>query len=69
MDKLLLLVGRIAGIAGIACALASGLVRIGGRHWIAGFEALTVLQVGIAGMMLGCFCLLSVLVQNSMSRN
>lgn len=69
MNKLLLLVGRIAGIAGFVFCLASGIARITGRHWIAGFEALTVLQVGIAGMVLGCFCLLGVLVQNSTNRS
>lgn len=69
MDKLLLLVGRIAGIAGFAFCLASGAARVSGRHWIAGFESLTLLHVGIAGIVLGCFCLLCVLVQNSISQS
>ena len=62
MDALLLGLGRVAGIAGVALCIISGAMRMLGRHWIAGFEALTLLQVGIAGMTLGCLCFLALLV-------
>lgn len=64
MDKLIALVGRLAGIVGALLCVVSGAARLGGLHWLAGFEAQTIMQAGIAGMTLGCFCLLLVLSQN-----
>jgi len=58
MDKLIALVGRLAGIVGALLCLGSGAARLGGLHWFGGFEAQTIMQAGIAGMVLGCFCLL-----------
>ena len=58
MDKLIALVGRLAGIVGALLCVVSGAARIGGQHWLGGFEAQTLMLAGIAGMVLGCFCLL-----------
>jgi len=58
MDNALLMIGRLAGILGALLCLASGIARLAGIRWIGTFEALTGLQAGIAGMVLGCFCLL-----------
>ncbi len=41
--------------------LFAGLARLTGIHWLMGFEIVTLLQIGIGGMVLGCFCLLLVL--------
>lgn len=68
MDALLLALGRVAGSGGVALCIIGGAVRLTGRHWIAGYEALTLLQAGIAGMTLGCLCFLAVLVQRSTAK-
>ncbi len=46
--------GTIAGALGIAVCLVAGLSRIGGNLHLGGFEAMTVFNVGIAGMVAGC---------------
>lgn len=53
--------GTLAGIVGLLTCLFAGALRLGGQHWLMGFEILTLLQIGIGGMVLGCFCLLLVL--------
>lgn len=68
MDALLLALGRVAGMGGVALCIIGGAVRLSGRHWLAGFEALTLLQAGIAGMTLGCLCFLALLVHRSASK-
>jgi len=63
MEQLLLWIGRFAGIGGVLlCAVAVG-VRLYGRFFIAGFQALTMLQVGVAAMVLGCLAYLAVLAE------
>jgi len=64
MNGSLLALGRLAGFLGMILTLASGIARLAGMHWIGKFETLTVLQGGIAGMILGCFCLLFVLTKD-----
>ena len=68
MNNLLLWLGRSAGVVGLILCLLSGATRLAGRHWFGDFEALTVLQAGIAGMVLGCFCLLLLLTQQATRR-
>ena len=53
-----LLLGRLAGIAGVlVCALAVA-VRIGGNYVLGGFQVGTLLLGGIAAMVAGCLALL-----------
>lgn len=65
MDALLLGLGRVAGAGGFLLCITAGALRLAGRHGIAGFEALTLLQAGSAAMTLGCLCFLTILVQRS----
>ncbi len=65
MNNLLLWLGRSAGAAGLILCLLSGGARLAGQHWFGSFEALTLLQAGIGGMVLGCLCLLLVLTNNA----
>lgn len=58
MPNMLRSFGTLAGIAGLLVCLLAGALRLGGQHWIMGFEIVTLLQIGIGGMVLGCFCLL-----------
>lgn len=53
--------GTVAGSAGLLICLFAGALRLAGQHWLMGFEILTLLQIGIGGMVFGCFCLLLVL--------
>ncbi|HLO61346.1 MAG TPA: hypothetical protein VK165_00115 [Azonexus sp.] len=58
MNAPLLPLGRLAGSIGFLLCFVAGLARLAGTHWFAGFEVVTVLQIGIGGMVFGCFCLL-----------
>ena len=64
MKNSMVMIGRIAGMFGIALCACSGIARLAGIHWIGDFETLTILQTGIAGMILGCFCLLLALTKD-----
>lgn len=63
MDALLLWIGRAAGVAGVAVTLAASAARLMNAYWIAGFQTGTIFLAGIAGMTLGCFCMLAVLTR------
>lgn len=65
MNNALLPLGRAAGFVGLFLCLASGIARLAGLHWFAGFETVTILQAGIAGLALGCFCLLLFLTRGA----
>lgn len=61
METSLLWIGRLAGVLGVLlCLIAIG-ARLTGAFWIAGFQAGTVLQAGMAAMLLGCLAHLAVL--------
>jgi hypothetical protein len=63
MENLLIWTGRMAGLAGVVLCLIAGAARLSGTYWLGGFQATTLLQVGVAGMVLGCLCLLMVLLE------
>lgn len=58
MEILLIRTGRLAGLVGVVLCVIAGAVRLSGTYWLGPFQATTFLQVGVAGMVLGCFCLL-----------
>jgi len=58
MNDALVLIGRLAGIAGALVCLAAGITRLLGHFYVAGFAAGTLLQAGMAGLLIGCFALL-----------
>ena len=64
MNNSMVMVGRTAGMLGVALSAGSGIARLAGFHWIGKFETLTILQAGIAGIALGCFCLLLALTKD-----
>lgn len=63
METLLIWTGRIAGLAGLALCLVAGASRVLGAYWLGSFQAATLLQVGVAGMVLGCLCFLMALLE------
>jgi hypothetical protein len=55
-----LLFGRLSGFGGIVVFLVACIWRLTGRFFLGTFQLGTLLQVSIAAMILGCFCLLLV---------
>jgi hypothetical protein len=54
METLLLWIGRVAGIGGIlVCAFAVG-ARVTGKWFFYGFQLGTILQFGMAAMIVAC---------------
>lgn len=65
MSHTLRQIGILAGVVGLLTCLFAGAARLTGIHWLMGFEIATLLQIGIGGMVFGCFCLLLVLTGQS----
>lgn len=61
MERFLQLFGILAGIGGALLTAVAGAMRLAGNHLVGRFEALTLLQGGVAAMVFACFCLLLVL--------
>ena len=61
--NLLVMLGRLAGLAGILVCLVAGIARLLGNYYLAGFAANTLLQAGMAGLLIGSFALLLALNQ------
>lgn len=61
METSLLWIGRLAGALGVLLCLIAVAARLTGAFWIAGFQAGTVLQAGMAAILLGCLAHLVVL--------
>ena len=61
MDALLLLLGRVAGFAGLLlCGAAAGM-RLAGNYYLGSLQLSTLLAGGVAAIVVGCFFLLLVL--------
>ena len=54
MKKLLLWVGRLAGFIGVVLCICAFVGRLTGSWALGGFQIGTVLQGGVAAMVLGC---------------
>jgi hypothetical protein len=62
MNGLLLLVGRLAGVVGVVATVAAVLFRLAGRYYVGTVGTGTLLQGGMAALLISCVCLLLVLV-------
>ncbi|HRL76993.1 MAG TPA: hypothetical protein PK440_06870 [Candidatus Accumulibacter phosphatis] len=58
MEALLLWLGRAVGSIGLLISIVVVATRLAGKHYLAGFELLTLLQGGMAAVVGGCFLLL-----------
>jgi len=65
MHKLLLSIGRLAGVVGVLVAALAGTVRLTGRYELVGFEVGTLLIAGVAAMVFACLCFLVVLTSRT----
>ena len=63
METLLIAIGRLAGLAGAVVCAVAGVARLTGAYWLGGFQLATLLQAGVAAMVLGCLCFLMVLLE------
>jgi hypothetical protein len=61
--NLLVMLGRLAGLAGILVCLVAGIARLLGNFYLGGFAVSTLLQAGMAGVLIGSFALLLALNQ------
>jgi len=68
MEKVLLGIGRVAGAAGAGVCLLAVATRASGGFYLGGVQVASLLQVGMAAMILGCLCLLAVLTADSKPR-
>jgi type IV secretory pathway VirB2 component (pilin) len=53
MERLLVLVGNLTAVVGVAACLFAGVVRLTGVYQVAGFELRTLFVVGIGLMAMG----------------
>jgi len=58
---LLLWIGRLAGLGGVALCAWAVYNRMAGLYFAGGFQIGTLLQAGMTGILIGCLCLLIVL--------
>ncbi len=65
MEKLLLWLGRVAGIGGLVLCLVAAMLRLRGDFYLGTLQLVTLLQAGIAGIVIGCFLLLLVLIERA----
>ena len=67
MNKLIEIVGNVAGVLGVLVCLAAGLARLAGSWHLAGFETMVLFNVGIGLMVVGCLVKLHVLTSKPSS--
>ena len=68
MDDFLLLIGRSAGIVGVLICAVAGATRGTGAYAVGNFQAGTLLLVGMAAMIAGCLCFLTVLTNRARAK-
>jgi len=68
MQALLVWIGRLAGVAGVALCAVAVVARLVGAYWLGGFQVGTLLQVGVAAMVLGCLGYLAALTERFRAR-
>lgn len=60
--------GRLAAVAGVLLSAVSGMLRLQGHYWIAGFQAGTLLLGGMTLMMFACLCYLVLIERHVLKR-
>lgn len=64
MVMFLIWAARLSAIVGVMLCAIAVIARLAGMHWLGGFEALTLLQGGMAAMLFACLCYLARLVED-----
>ena len=68
MENIVIWIGRLGGLVGVLMCVAALALRAGGDYWLGGIQLGTLLQGGIAAMVLACLCHLVVLTERQKSR-
>lgn len=63
MQALLTWIGRVAGIVGVAVAGAAVIGRLAGAYWLGGFQVGTLLQAGMASMLVACLAYVAAIAE------
>lgn len=63
LQKFLLWVGRLAGLLGVLVCAVAVVARLSGSYQLLGFQVGTVMQAGVAAMVLGCLGYLALLAR------
>ena len=61
MNNLIAKGGCAIGALGVAVTVASGVWRVSGHYYLAGFEAMTLFVGGMGLILIGCYAMLHVL--------
>lgn len=64
MQALLTWIGRVAGIVGVAVAGLAVVGRLGGAYWLGGFQVGTLLQAGMASMLVACLAYVAAIAES-----
>lgn len=65
MNTLLIWIARVAGIVGVVSIAVAVLGRLGGVHWLGGFQVGTVLQGGMAATLVACLGYLAAMAERA----
>lgn len=63
MNGFLVWIARLAAIGGVGMMLLAVGGRLSGLYWLAGFQMGTILQVGMAMVLVGCLGYVAALVE------
>ena len=62
--QLLKTISTVSGLVGLLICLATGFLRLTGYYHLGGMEVMTLFDIGVAGMVLGCLLKLEALSRN-----
>ena len=68
METLLLWIGRLAGLAGVVMVVCAVFSRMRGNYLLGDYQVSTILQGGIALMVIGCLAYAAVAGERSVRR-
>ena len=69
MRTLLVWIARLAGVFGIATIAVAFGARLAGAHWLGSFQTGTILQAGMAAVLVACLTYVAVLVERPGERS
>lgn len=67
MATLFVWLARIFGVIGIALTAGAVATRLAGSWYLAGIQIATVLQLGIAAMLIGCLAYLATIAERTLT--
>jgi hypothetical protein len=63
MRTLLVWIARLAGVLGIATIAVAFGARLAGAYWLGSFQAGTILQAGMAAVLVACLAYVAIIVE------